>query len=339
MNRDDFEEGLKELDQEFEVAGLPPDVDARLKARLSRSPRRPAWPWLLAAAATAGVVLAVVLPARAPQTLGGFTVLTRGADLEAQVADDGLVRVTRGVVSLRDGTSQAVMELEAGAEVARLGAGARVRSGTVRFEVVHVARPAPYSVQVSGGTIEVLGTAFTVTQGEGQGSVSLQRGSIRFRATDGREVLLAPGDSVRWPLPPPPAEPAGAPEAAPLPKKPAPRVLPARPAPQPATAEVVPEAPPPAAFSAEAVLAQVAALRSRGAFEEAVGVLTRAQREAPPGATRERLGFELGSILSHQLRDVPRACAHWAAYQQENAAGRYAREVTAVSRQLGCSGK
>jgi transmembrane sensor len=89
-------------------------------------------------------------------------------------------------------------------------------------------------------------------------------------------------------------------------------------------------------FSSDQVLAQVASLRSRGSFEEAVVVLTRALEESPAGVTQERLGFELGSILSHQLHDGPRACAFWTSYQQQHVGGRYAREVSAARQELGC---
>lgn len=334
MKRDDFEEGLRELDQAFE---LPPAVDARLRARLDGGPRRALWPWALAVSALAAASLLWVFVPRDPSTLGGLTVLTQQR-LEAVVAADGVVKIVRGTATLSDASQEAVMQAETGAELTRLTSGAAVRRGVVRFEVAHrTERVAPYSVQVSGGVIEVVGTAFTVAQREGAGEVRLHHGVIRFRAADGRVVTLAPGDSVSWPLPAVavvPPEPARAvlPTAPSVQRVPAPRVVP----PVVSVPEPAPVIEPRPAFSSDAVLAQVASLRSRGSFEEAVNVLTRALVEAPPDATRERLGFELGSILTHQLHDVPRACAQWARYRAEHPAGRYAREVSAAIDELGC---
>ena len=197
MNRDDFEEGLRELDQELETEGVPPAVDARLRARLDGGPRRAIWPWALALTTVAAASLLWVLTPRAPSTLGGLTVLSQ-QQLEAVVSGEGVVRIARGTATLGDASQETTMQLETGAELTRLESGAAVRRGVVRFEVVHRAeRVAPYSVQVSGGMIEVVGTAFTVTQREDAGEVSLHHGVIRFRAADGRVVTLAPG-STPW---------------------------------------------------------------------------------------------------------------------------------------------
>jgi transmembrane sensor len=86
------------------------------------------------------------------------------------------------------------------------------------------------------------------------------------------------------------------------------------------------------------VLARVAGLRSRRAYEEAVQVLGAALREAPNDSTRERLGFELGSLLTHQLHDTARACAFWSAFRLEHVNGRYDAEVRATVESLGCAG-
>lgn len=157
-------------------------------------------------------------------------------------------------------------------------------------------RRTPYSVNVCAGAIEVLGTSFTVVQRDAEGEVTLHQGAIRFRAADGREVAVAPGQTLIWPLP----------------------------------------SSPPAVSGADQVLATVALLRSRGRFGEAAGVLEDALLRPLPSATRERLSFELGSILTYQLRDRERACRHWARHRREAPGGRYERELDQALSGLGC---
>ena len=48
------------------------------------------------------------------------------------------------------------------------------------------------------------------------------------------------------------------------------------------------------------------------------------------------LGFELGSLLTHQLHDVPRACAFWSAFRREHPHGRYDEELSSTVATLGC---
>ena len=56
----------------------------------------------------------------------------------------------------------------------------------------------------------------------------------------------------------------------------------------------------------------------------------------PSTATRERLSFELGSLLTYQLHDVKRACAHWDAHRRAYGNGRYDAEVRAAAERLAC---
>lgn len=314
MKRSDFEGGLRELDEGS--ADMPADADDRLRERLFRK-QAPGFRWWLPAAATAAaltVTLVICWPAR-DTAIGGFEVHPApGARAELTAA--GTVKAQAGSATLTDVAQQAELQLRAGAEVSRLGTGARVHRGMVRFDVVHTGkRAAAYQVEVSDGVIDVLGTAFSIEQREGGGSVALERGSIRFRGADGREVLLAPGESLEWPLPSPPAQGPADEPAAPVAQK-----APAR---EPA-------------LSSEAALEKVAVLRSRGRYEEAVAVLTRTLEQ--PGlsaSTRDRLRFEIGSILTHQLRDPVRACAWWSAHPSQ----RYGVEVDAAVQLLGCGKK
>jgi transmembrane sensor len=76
-------------------------------------------------------------------------------------------------------------------------------------------------------------------------------------------------------------------------------------------------------------------LRSRREYEAAARQLRQALRTQPP-ATRERLSFELGSLLTYQLRDARRACAHWAWHRGQYAPGRYQAEVQRAMASLQC---
>jgi transmembrane sensor len=51
---------------------------------------------------------------------------------------------------------------------------------------------------------------------------------------------------------------------------------------------------------------------------------------------RERLSFELGSLLTHQLHDARRACAHWAWHERSFRGGIYRDEVARSRDALKC---
>lgn len=326
MKPSDFEKELLELDRDLGRVDLPAGVDARVRARLERGPRSPLRALLLVAAAgTALIILGVSFAPRAPQTLGGFATRDGSETLEAHVLEDTRVQIARGSVTLVDEAEGATLGLATGAEVRRRPQGAEVLAGTVQFEVAH-RNAGPYSVSVSGGVIEVVGTRFVVKEQGSSGEVRLEQGVIRFHAKEGTVVTLAPGEHVSWPVAvvvPPPPEPQ-----IPAPTRPAvvaPRPLAPAPAPQ--------------VTSVEEILSNVASLRSRGRFEEAATVLTSALKEPLNASTRERLSFELGAILSHQLNDPLRACAHWARHLDEFPQGRYLQAVTTERGELKCAEK
>lgn len=332
MKPHEFDDELRALDREFEARGMPADVDARLRARLERPSRRLQWRPLMLGVAMATVAAVLLVFVDRPANVGGL-VVEQPSGFSAD-ADASTITVKTGTATLRDLNLQATLQVEPGVELSRLPQGAALRHGRVRFEVARLdSRVASYSVTVSHGVIEVVGTSFIVQQEAASGSVQLLEGSIRFVATDGRTVTLAAGDTLRWPLP--------AVEVVPPPEPPAPPVdpPPVSPRPAPKRVELTPAAPTTEAatpFSSEAVLARVATLRSRRSYEEAVTVLNAALSQAPNASTRERLGFELGSLLTHQLRDVPRACAFWRAFRLEHPQSRYDEELASTVAALGC---
>jgi transmembrane sensor len=188
-------------------------------------------------------------------------------------------------------------------------------------------------VLVSGGTIQVLGTRFTVAQRNGSGRVTLHEGRIRFVAADRRAlpVVLAPGESLQWPVRISPARQASANEA------------PSASSTTPALhdtkhADKGPGAPPGSARARpmSALLERVAVLRSRGQYRQAADELAKA---LPPRAAprAESASYELGSILTYQLADRVRGCAHWRRHQRQFAGGTFAAEVQRAQAKLGCA--
>ncbi|MBL8919237.1 MAG: FecR domain-containing protein [Myxococcaceae bacterium] len=305
----------------------------RVRQRLrggSRRPRRVRWGRVAGAAAVVALAVVVAGSMREQErTLGRYVVLEGGL---SGAVEGAVLTIRDGHGVLRDGALGADLEVSAAASLRPLDDGLEVVAGKVSLDVDHAhPRAAPFRVRVSHGLIEVLGTRFIVVQGELGGEVTLLRGSIRFLADDGQRRLLEPGETLRWPLPPVAAAieaPAPAPKPAPAPSTP-PRT------PRP-TAAPVKEALGTPPFDVAQFIDELALLRSRGAYEEAVARLTRTLAEGHAPATDERLSFELGSLLGRQLRDAERACAHWREHLRRFPQGRYQADVTQARAELGC---
>lgn len=340
----DFRAALRAADQAWrdEAAGASA---ARLDARLSDSlGRRRGLRWqdfaLVGAGAVVGALLVLWLhggalpPAPEAPSMGGFAVAPRAAEVTpaAVALQDGAVRVDAEALELFDAERKLRVTASAGTTLKREAKGVRLVQGQGVFQVAkQPARPEPVRVLVSGGDIEVRGTRFTVTQGaDGAGHVTLEEGRIDFRFPSGHVRELAPGETVHWP--------EEADELAPLPDLP--------PSPPPA---VAPKPAPrsPANWSefdrrlrSEATLKRVMALRQQGRWDESVTELERAL-ELPDAAfgpgTRERLSWELGSVLTWQARDAGAACWHWTIHLKTYPRGRYTLEVTRAMSALECS--
>lgn len=285
-----------------------------------------------AAMAAIGVAVAILRPAA---ELGDLDVARRSGDLVAH-ADAGLLVIDRGAATLVDRPSGVTIDTVGPVSLRRETRGVRLVRGRIDVTVAH--RPpaaATATILVSHGAIEVMGTAFTVVQDETGGRVTLREGNIRFQAADGVVVSLRPGEALGWPLPPAFAPPL----PSPLPSPPPPSGSPLAPS---SPTEPAPWRTPTSAASAgtrpaadEALLDHVEELRSRGRFEQAA----RALRRALPGASkpmRELLSFELGSLLTHQIRDSRRACAQWAWHDRYFPDGRYRNEVARARHTLAC---
>ena len=347
MTTRDFRSELQRADAAWreQAAGAPAArLDARLEASL-RPRRRLRWSdlALVGAGAVVGALLvlwlhggeAAVTPAPGPAPVGGFALAALPAEAAPPVVAlaDGAVRVDSDALELVDAERQLRVTASAGTTLMREAKGVRLVQGQGVFQVAkQPQRPEPVRVLVSGGAIEVRGTRFTVTQGtDGAGHVTLEEGAIDFRFPSGRVKAIAPGETVHWP-----EEPA---ELEPLPDLP--------PAPPPAVDAPKPSPRSPANWTefdrrlrSEATLRRVMALRQQGRWPECISELERAL-ELPDAAygpgTRERLSWELGSVLTWQVKDVDAACWHWTIHLKMYPRGRYTLEVTRALAALECT--
>ncbi|MFP2923726.1 FecR domain-containing protein [Pyxidicoccus sp. 3LG] len=327
MDPRDFRAELQREDQLRREQGMSPAARARLWSRLqdAREPK-PAWHrrpvGLMLAASAAALALAVFLwSAPSARSLGGLELAQATPDLKVR-EDAAGVEIQMGEAALVDAARGITLRNLGPLVVHREPSGVRLVRGRAEFSV-NRRKPgaAPAVVLVSGGAIEVMGTRFTVEEREAGGAVTLHEGAILFRRLTGEVVPLRVGQTLEWPV----AEPAL--------REPAP------PQPVPTSNPVVAPSRPPAAAtrapSVEEVLRELEVLRGRHEFEQAVRHLEAAMRKQP-AATRERLSFELGSLLTYQLKDAQRACAHWDRHERQFRRGRYAEAVQRARGTLSC---
>lgn len=339
MSDRDLKRALREADQTLGAPGVPPAVDARLRERLEQrsEPRR----WIPVVALAGAAALAALVAVRW-QTEGpalGFVVVEASAALQSHLEESGLVSIDAPPCRLRDEALGAEVEVTEPSRLAHQERGLRLYTGSVTLEVdPERARPAPYVVEVSGGRLVVLGTRFRVEERGAEGSVQLLRGKLRFEGRDGRSTPVGEGETLRWPLPkaPPPAEVPVV--SATVAEAPPPRIK----RPRPAAVEPAPSPPAVAAReeerrSVEALLGRLAGLRTRGRYAEAAEALRAALNDPWSKGTRERLSFELGSIVSDHLGDRAVACREWDRHHAEFGGGRYAKEIEDARQRLSCA--
>jgi hypothetical protein len=248
-----------------------------------------------------------------------------------RAAGAGVVAAGEGPAMLRV-RSWGRVTLHAGARLRRAPDGVELLDGAADFEVdKRQAGAGTTFVHVAQAAVEITGTRFSIETSPGGGAVRLDEGAIRFHAPDGRTVALAPGQSLRWPLPP---------EDAPTPPRaPAPVAVRRDQAVRAAVGGAIAARAGDDDASAEAVVDRIAALRAAGRYGELADELRLATARARRPVTRERLSFELGEVLSFHLADGARACAHWADHLRAFPAGHYADEVSDARRILGCDTK
>lgn len=342
MSDRDLKRALREADETLGAQGVPPAVDARLRARLEQRSQPRRWlPALALAGASAAVVIAVITRPTEPEL--GFVVVQTSGALSSRPAEDGSVLIDAPPCTLRDEALGAEVEVRAPTRLAHLERGLRLHQGSLTLEVDPArARPAPYVVEVSGGRLVVLGTRFIVEERGSEGSVQLLRGKLSFEDEAGQRTPVAEGETLRWPQPlaTPPEE--APPATATVAELPAPRAKrPKAAAVSPSPSATAPTAPTreEERRSVEALLGHLASLRTRGRYADAAQALRTALKDPWSKGTRERLSFELGSIVSDHLGDRAAACREWDRHHAEFGDGRYAKEIEDARQRLSCAAK
>lgn len=173
--------------------------------------------------------------------------------------------------------------------------GVAMDSGVAAFAVRKRRTDEPeVEVDVSTGTIRVLGTRFVVTAEPEQGHVDLIEGRIAFEPDAGEVVELEPGRRLAWHS-----------DQATVSVRPEPTRI--------ATPGRALEPGPDSTEEASTLgqdLRRAAALRRRGDYGAAEKLVRQLLRGAPDEETRAVLSYELGTLL--EASGAPRdACRHW----------------------------
>lgn len=336
---------LRELDRELTSQSLGHAADRRVMRAIAAkgAPRgfRARWFPAMAFAGGAALVLAVVglqLRGEAPEpaqlveardaspSMGVFRVegercqTHRGAEGTALDGDCRLV-AEHMVAQTWDG---ATLDVHDGV--------LDVQSGRVVVDVEPVRdHSKPVRVEVSHGTIEVVGTRFEIEQTADGGHVDLFEGEIRFVDERGEEVTVLPGQRHAW------GEEARRVAV----------VAPVEPEPEIEIELFVEEEEPrvasrrrpeetPSYEDATRVIERVAELRSAGRYVEAVRVLRRAMPRRWDARTAQVLSYELGELLSRHLGQRDQACRHFERHLQRFPGGRYDGAVRDAKQRLRC---
>lgn len=341
---DRLEQRVDEMRSDTEAAGLTAAERAQLWQRVSASTHhdrgvwgpRIAWGAVAAGAAAAVLWWGVFRPAGDwyEVVAGGGCLAAVGDRLDIESGCGSSVRIT----VLADGSRDAIT-MTAGTTLAREHRALRLVRGEGRFDVTpRQGQGDVFEVRVSHGIIRVLGTSFSVSQGELGGSLELHRGRVEFvwRESGEREVVEA-GQRLRWPKPSPQTEHAREPETTaettegslPVERSTAPTgtrkhgVRGPRSEPLPDV-----EKPPPV----DRVVERLFLLRSQKRFEEAIALLREASGEvryAPE--QRARFLYEMGRLLAHR-GDRVAACQAWRTYLTRYPQGPQTEELAGLVR-------
>jgi hypothetical protein len=240
----------------------------------------------------------------------------------------------KGDCSLQIGTI--TLSSEQDTEIRKHAEGLEFLTGHALFEVqpVRAGHP-PVRLKVSGGTIEVVGTRFVVTQDAEQGSVELLEGRIRFLSHGREPIELRPHEMFAWNTrAASDARRATAAEKAATDEKTAVDPKKATTPPHESAGErgldTLPSATPPLASASEgearkeldAAVARVLDLRAMGRYHEALAGIDALESKPLDLRTREALSYERGTILS-RLKDRAASCRHWAEHLRRFPNGQY----------------
>lgn len=181
--------------------------------------------------------------------------------------------------------------------------------GWLVFDVDRVHDGPPVEVGISGGTVEVLGTRFSIYQDETRGHLELVEGKVRLVRPTGEPTLLTPGQNTSW---------QGEKRDPSSPTSSPPRAV--------------------RGETASTAIRGIMKLRSEGRHLEALELARRVIRTSSVRRTREVVHYEAGTILEGPLQDTARACRHWAEHLATFSGGRYTSQVADRMERLGCTG-
>lgn len=335
---------LNAHDAELRRTPLRHAADARNRRSLRELPpaSTAARFWLgLVLGASAGAVVLVLAVGRSWQSAPtpwlepeAFSTSNAGAECE--------VREAGGTVDYLGGCTVKLPALsvrtEAGSALKRSDAALELVRGSAWFEVRPVpAGSPPVRVRVAGGVIEVVGTAFSVRQGDSEGSVELFEGKVRFLSAEREPIELRPGEQFVWansqrragaspgltlaPSASSSASPAGAASVSRL-----------SPPPVGPLAAAIPNAPSPSTSASEALapaaIERIAGLRALGKYQEALAELSAVQQGNRDARTAEVLSFERGTLLE-RMGGPALSCPHWSNHARQFSKGAYHAAVSA----------
>lgn len=317
-------EGLRKLDEEWQVAELPADARARFAARQIRRRRSRRWSVVLAwstAIASCAIAVAVVLhtPSDDFRVAEGTMVWSREADE---------IRISDGEGTFEIPARRVRITVRGPTRLSRSNGELRVIAGRAAL-AVEPRRPGEATVRVlvSHGAIDVVGTRFEITQSDASGAVRLDEGSIRFTDDDGTVTLLQPGQTLTWspsPRTPPKHTPLERTVVPPAPEPAAPREK------APKTARVTDQ-------ELQARLAEIDRLRLQQRYASLAKAIAALLPDVHDSSLRESLSYELGDVLTHRQSEPRRACAHWADHLRRYPNGRYTSAIAETRTSLGCS--
>jgi hypothetical protein len=341
----DLRDDLGELDACLARVPVPEGLEARIVAATTlqrvgpSSVRRSS---VLVLAFAAGVLLAVLalrerptLPPDVPTVSEPSIEVPRfvpptpvvGADAGEQQAGSGLTIVSERctwsrtdarlnfAAGCRMRLAEPAMDIEiwAPTQLEVLATSVAIHDGVALFFVDPVAdRHTPARVGVSGGTIEILGTRFVVSQARARGHVDLIEGAIRFRRLDGGLDDVEAGRRYQWSSPAVEADASSNADD---------QVL-------PSPHEQIPT-------SLADNLAKVARLRRAGELAAAIAKLDALAREQHDARTLEVISYERGTLVERSA-STDAACQSWLEHRRNYPRGRYDREIDNRLAKLDC---
>ncbi|MCB9555827.1 MAG: FecR domain-containing protein [Deltaproteobacteria bacterium] len=240
--------------------------------------------------------------------IAGFAVL----EGKPEQTLDRQLRCPNGSCRLTMRKGQASLKMARSARILRRDRDVAIIAGRVECTLKKDAgRKDPWHVYVSHGQIKVTGTRFTVVQGQASGSVTLHRGQISYLDKGGQTIVLSAGQTLRWPLSDERLAQASHPSS------------------HRSTGRL-------GARATEALLLRVEQLRSQGRYQSAVRQLRAALPHVQHKVTRERLHYEVGTLLSMHMHDRRAACQHWNKHLAQFGKRRYGAEIGKLRRELRC---